>query len=156
MPENPLISTLKNLRGNPRACVYTEPLWGIPYNLFAPYASRPALRPLAPADMLFVAPLVLRLGDWAESGDPLWPRRQKVSPGVREVLQRLQHCVRRERSSFVKVEQVVHGNATLARELGRAIELGLVFQSQPHLDSIRPGWTRAFSARSICGASLMW
>jgi DHA1 family tetracycline resistance protein-like MFS transporter len=39
VPENPLISTLKNLRGNPRACVYTEPLWGIPYNLFAPYAS---------------------------------------------------------------------------------------------------------------------
>ncbi len=39
MPENPLISTLKNLRGNTRACVYTEPLWGIPYNLFAPYAS---------------------------------------------------------------------------------------------------------------------
>lgn len=39
MPENPLISTLKNLRGNPRTCVYTEPMWGIPYNLFAPYAS---------------------------------------------------------------------------------------------------------------------
>jgi MFS family permease len=39
VPENPLISTLKNLRGNPRACVYTEPMWGIPYNLFAPYAS---------------------------------------------------------------------------------------------------------------------
>jgi MFS family permease len=37
--ENALISTLKNLRGNPRAAVYTEPLWGIPYNLFAPYAS---------------------------------------------------------------------------------------------------------------------
>jgi MFS family permease len=27
------------LRGNPRACILTEPLWGIPYNLFAPYAS---------------------------------------------------------------------------------------------------------------------
>jgi DHA1 family tetracycline resistance protein-like MFS transporter len=39
VPENPLISTLKNLRGNPRACVYTEPMWGIPYNLYAPYAS---------------------------------------------------------------------------------------------------------------------
>ena len=34
-----LITTLKSLRGNARACVYTEPLWGIPYNLFAPYAS---------------------------------------------------------------------------------------------------------------------
>jgi len=37
--ENALISTLKNLRGNPRAAVYTEPMWGIPYNLYAPYAS---------------------------------------------------------------------------------------------------------------------
>ncbi len=36
---HPLLTTLKNLRGNPRACVYTEPLWGIPYNLYIPYAS---------------------------------------------------------------------------------------------------------------------
>ena len=36
---NPLIVTLVNLQGNPRASVYTEPLWGIPYNLFIPYAS---------------------------------------------------------------------------------------------------------------------
>ncbi len=34
-----LIVTLRSLTGNPRGCVYTEPLWGIPYNLFAPYAS---------------------------------------------------------------------------------------------------------------------
>jgi DHA1 family tetracycline resistance protein-like MFS transporter len=34
-----LITTLKSLRGNPRGCVYTEPLWGIPYNLYAPYVS---------------------------------------------------------------------------------------------------------------------
>ena len=34
-----LITTLKNLRGNPRGCVYTEPLWGIPYNLYSPYIS---------------------------------------------------------------------------------------------------------------------
>jgi len=34
-----LIATLKNLKGNPRACVFTEPLWGIPYNLYAPYVS---------------------------------------------------------------------------------------------------------------------
>jgi len=27
------------LRGNPRACVFTEPLWGIPYFLFLPYIS---------------------------------------------------------------------------------------------------------------------
>jgi MFS family permease len=34
-----LITTLKSLHGNPRGCVYTEPLWGIPYNLYAPYIS---------------------------------------------------------------------------------------------------------------------
>jgi len=34
-----LIATLKNLRGNPRGCVYTEPLWGIPFNLYSPYVS---------------------------------------------------------------------------------------------------------------------
>ncbi len=34
-----LFKTLLRLRGNPRACVYTEPLWGIPFNLYAPYAS---------------------------------------------------------------------------------------------------------------------
>ena len=36
---HPLWETLVNLRGNPRACVYTEPLWGIPFNLYAPYAT---------------------------------------------------------------------------------------------------------------------
>ncbi len=34
-----LIATLKSLRGNPRGCVYTEPLWGIPFNLYSPYVS---------------------------------------------------------------------------------------------------------------------
>lgn len=37
--QHPLINTLITLKGNPRACVYTEPLWGIPFNLFAPFAS---------------------------------------------------------------------------------------------------------------------
>ncbi|MBN1642235.1 MAG: MFS transporter [Anaerolineae bacterium] len=39
MARHPLIATLKNLRGNARGCIYTEPLWGIPYNLYAPYIS---------------------------------------------------------------------------------------------------------------------
>jgi MFS family permease len=34
-----LITTLKSLTGNPRGCVYTEPIWGIPFNLYAPYVS---------------------------------------------------------------------------------------------------------------------
>lgn len=39
MKNHPLIATLVNLRGNPRACLYPEPLWGIPYNLYMPYVS---------------------------------------------------------------------------------------------------------------------
>lgn len=34
---HPLIHTLRTLKGNPRACVYTEPLWGIPHTLYTPY-----------------------------------------------------------------------------------------------------------------------
>jgi len=34
-----LITTLKSLTGNPRGCVYNEPLWGIPFNLYSPYIS---------------------------------------------------------------------------------------------------------------------
>lgn len=34
-----LIRTLLGLKGNPRGCVFAEPLWGIPFNLYAPYAS---------------------------------------------------------------------------------------------------------------------
>jgi MFS family permease len=36
---HPFITTLRNLRGNTRGCVYTEPLWSIPFNLYAPYVS---------------------------------------------------------------------------------------------------------------------
>ncbi|MDP4087860.1 MAG: MFS transporter [Bacillota bacterium] len=39
MKQHPLIQTLLNLRGNSKACVLTEPLWGIPYNLLGPYIS---------------------------------------------------------------------------------------------------------------------
>jgi MFS family permease len=34
-----LFRTLIDLRGNPRACVYTEPMWGLSMNLCLPYAS---------------------------------------------------------------------------------------------------------------------
>ena len=36
---HPLIQTLKDLKGNARGCVLTEPLWGIPFSLYAPYVS---------------------------------------------------------------------------------------------------------------------
>ncbi|MDR2542989.1 MAG: MFS transporter [Treponema sp.] len=34
-----VFSTLTKLKGNPRACVYTEPLWGLSMNLCMPYLS---------------------------------------------------------------------------------------------------------------------
>lgn len=37
--KNQLFRTLVELRGNPRACVYTEPMWGLSMNLCLPYAS---------------------------------------------------------------------------------------------------------------------
>ena len=36
---HPLFQTLRELRGNPRVTVLTEIMFGIPYNLFAPFAS---------------------------------------------------------------------------------------------------------------------
>jgi MFS family permease len=37
--DNSLIRALKGLRGNQRACVLTEPMWGLSMNLCLPYAS---------------------------------------------------------------------------------------------------------------------
>jgi len=34
-----LFKTVVNLKGNPRACVFTEPLWGISLNIVIPYTS---------------------------------------------------------------------------------------------------------------------
>jgi MFS family permease len=39
MATHSLVTSLKTLRGNARGCVYTEALWGIPNNLYAPYIS---------------------------------------------------------------------------------------------------------------------
>ena len=39
MSLHPLFKSLKEFKGNARGCVYPEPLNGIPYNLYAPYAS---------------------------------------------------------------------------------------------------------------------
>jgi MFS family permease len=36
---NSLLATARRLTGNPKACVYTEPLWGLSMNLCLPYAS---------------------------------------------------------------------------------------------------------------------
>lgn len=36
---NYLIRVLFSLKGNPRACIWAEPLWGIPYNLYLPYVT---------------------------------------------------------------------------------------------------------------------
>ena len=34
-----LFGTLFEIKGNPRICLFTEPLWNIPYNLFNPFAT---------------------------------------------------------------------------------------------------------------------
>ena len=39
LKQNYLLRSLLDLRGNPRACVYTEPMWGLSMNLCLPYAS---------------------------------------------------------------------------------------------------------------------
>lgn len=39
LTRHPLIATLRSLRGNVRGVVFTEPLWGIPFNLYAPFVS---------------------------------------------------------------------------------------------------------------------
>lgn len=39
MKRHKLVGTLLGLKGNPRGCVFAEPLWGIPFNLYAPYIS---------------------------------------------------------------------------------------------------------------------
>ena len=36
---NGLFATMAQMTGNQRACLYTEPLWGIPNTLYAPYVS---------------------------------------------------------------------------------------------------------------------
>lgn len=36
---HPLLQTLRELKGNPRITVWTEIMFGLPYNLFAPFAS---------------------------------------------------------------------------------------------------------------------
>ncbi len=54
--KNAMLRTLFTLKGNARACLWTEPLWGIPYNLCLPYASLyMAALGLSPADIGMVA-----------------------------------------------------------------------------------------------------
>jgi len=36
---NYMLRTLLTLKGNARACLWPEPLWGVPYNLYLPYVS---------------------------------------------------------------------------------------------------------------------
>lgn len=36
---NYMIHTLFTLKGNGKSCIWLEPLWGIPYNLYAPYVA---------------------------------------------------------------------------------------------------------------------
>ncbi len=39
LSNHPLVEVLKRNKGNPRTLIFIEPLWGIPYNLIAPFAT---------------------------------------------------------------------------------------------------------------------
>lgn len=39
LQKHPLLNTLFQLKGNPRACILTEPMWGLSMNLCLPYAT---------------------------------------------------------------------------------------------------------------------
>lgn len=53
---NPMLSSLAGMKGNARACLWPEPLWGVPYNLYLPYASLfMAALGLSPAEIGYVA-----------------------------------------------------------------------------------------------------
>jgi len=39
LKKHPLIDTFLTVKGNPRIALYTEPLWVIPFNLYAPFVS---------------------------------------------------------------------------------------------------------------------
>ncbi|MGI6239513.1 MAG: MFS transporter [Christensenellales bacterium] len=38
--KNDMVNTFFELKGNARACIWTEPLWGVPFNLYKPYITR--------------------------------------------------------------------------------------------------------------------
>ncbi len=53
---NQMIASLAGMKGNARACLWPEPLWGVPYNLYLPYASLfMAALGLTPAEIGYVA-----------------------------------------------------------------------------------------------------
>ena len=53
---NPMLASLAGMKGNARACLWPEPLWGVPYNLYLPYASLfMAALGLSPAEIGYVA-----------------------------------------------------------------------------------------------------
>jgi MFS family permease len=56
--KNDMVDTLLKLKGNTRACIWTEPLWGVPFNLYKPYIARyMVLLGLSMSDLGLVATL---------------------------------------------------------------------------------------------------
>ena len=39
LKDHPLVHTFLTVKGNPRLCLYTEPLWIVPFNLYMPFVS---------------------------------------------------------------------------------------------------------------------
>ena len=55
---NNLFHTLMELRGNPRACLFTEPMWGLSMNLCLPYMSVYMLARKSNITVLFLRPIL--------------------------------------------------------------------------------------------------
>ena len=70
---HPLIDTLMHARGNEGACLWTEPLWGIPFNLYAPFASAYMIAlGLSPLEVgITVTVLTVSQMFWSLLGGPL-------------------------------------------------------------------------------------
>ena len=53
---NAMLASLAGMKGNARACLWPEPLWGVPYNLYMPYVSLfMAALGLTPAQIGYIA-----------------------------------------------------------------------------------------------------
>ena len=57
---NYMVNTFFSLKGNPRVCIWLEPLWGIPYNLYIPFVTLFMTRlGMTPADIGLVTSITL-------------------------------------------------------------------------------------------------
>jgi glycosyltransferase involved in cell wall biosynthesis len=95
--------------------------------LIGAYASGFA-RAVEEDDVVFLAPLAVRLGEQTEWIDPLWPRQTRLNGTQLLLLRRLLRAGRRERSAFLPVSKLVadENRARDMRALNALVLLGLL------------------------------